>query len=305
MGRLREAAFGSDGPSRASSEAHYLRLAEIPLAEDEPRWTVDMEVEGRFEPAADLESVGGDLAVQTGGWDATLSRQLDDRSYHLSLAAEASFFDWGAASPVVPGTNDPFNDLYDTRIGALASFAEDEELGWFSGFEVILSGEDSADVQDSISVGAVSGVRYDSGENLSLSFGLAALTRLEDDAWVIPYFGFDWRITERLRFGTEGSRVALAAQVSDTVEATLAAEYRLRQYRLNDSNALPDGVFQDDQIDASLTLGWRPTPGVELTLQGGAIVWEEYTFLDGAGTKLVEFESDPALFGGLGLTLDL
>ncbi len=303
---LADAPRASYGHLRAKSarEAHYRRLAAVPVL-DETRWNVSMEIEAVAQPSAGLEKVGGDLTTQSGSWSAALTRELDDREWSIYVAAEATFFDWSANAPVVGTSTDPFNDLYTTRLGAVTSIDEDEELGWFTGMEVFLSGEDSADVQDAISVGGITGVRCRAGDDLAVSFGLAALTRLEDDAWVIPYFGFDWQVSDRLHLGTEGPRVALEAALSDDWSANLAAEYRLRQYRLNESNALADGVFQDDQITATAGLAWMPRPGVSLELEAGAAVWEEYTFVADGGTTVNEFESDPSAYVGLGLRFDL
>ena len=93
-------------------------------------------------------------------------------------------------------------------------FEEDQQVGFFTGFEMTLSGEDDADVQDSLSIGAISGVRCKASEDLTINVGLAALTRLDDDGWIIPYFGFDWQLTERMRVASEGAKVLMEANFS-------------------------------------------------------------------------------------------
>lgn len=286
------------------SDALWLSLDARPAA-PVPEWAISMDIEGTLAGAGDLQGFGGGVSVQRGSWDASLTREGDARSYTLFLGAQATFHDWSASAPFVAGSRDPFNDLYETRIGGVASFQEDETLGWFTGVELTLAGEDAADPLDSLVVGAVSGVSARADEDLSFSFGVAVLTRLEDTPWLLPYFGFDWRLSERFRLSTEGARVELEATLSEAWSATLASEYSIQQARLNGANAIPSGVYQDDRITASAGLRWAPNERTTLDLEAGAILWEEHTFLSSTGTNLATFESGQAGFVGLGLNFDI
>jgi len=287
--------------ARTAEEARYLRLsASVPPAQAEPRWDVGMDVLGEFQPAAGLET-DGERSVLRGGWEATLRRQREDRSLALFLDTEASFYDWSDATSLPGGAADPFNDLYATRVGALLGFREDEQLSWFTGMEINVSGEDNASIGDAISVGAVTGVDVRASDDLTLSFGLAALTRLGDAAWVLPYFGFDWRLSERTRLATEGAGLVLSSDLSDRWGLSVGTRYELRQFRLNDDNAIAGGVYQDDQITLTAKLERRLGEHATLALSGGAVLWQESTFLDGTGAKLGEVETDAGLIGAISL----
>jgi hypothetical protein len=288
---------GEHFDSRKAEEASYLLSPGGAAA-----WSVALDLEATLLSSADLED-GGERSVQRGGWSATLTRDLGDRSTTFYLDAEASFYDWSAPAPLAAGSPDPFNDLYLTRLGALAEFDEDAALSWFTGAEITVSGEDDAGIQDALSLGAVSGVRCRASKDLTLEFGLAALTRLEDHAWLLPYFGFDLRLSERWRLATDGARVLLEAELSDDVTAALAAEYDLRQFRLNDDNALSEGVYQDDEIRLSAELVWRLGEHATLACAAGLVAWQESTFLDDSGTELGEVETDPAPYATLALRL--
>jgi hypothetical protein len=301
IGRVPRAAGGSDAGSREAEEARFLRAPAGQTA-PEPAWDVGMEIHGMLQPAADLETALGERSVLRGGWDASLARRRGDRSLELFLDTEASFYDWSATAALPGGAADPFNDLYETRVGALLGFAEDEQVSWFTGMEVVLAGEDSPSIGAALSIGAITGVDVRAGDDLTLSFGLAALTRLEDSTWVLPYLGFDWRLNDTVRLATDGAGVLLEAQLGRDWTATLAAEYELRQFRLNEDNAIPGGVYQDDQITLSGTLDWRVSASATLSLTAGLVAWQESTFLDDGGAKLGEVETDPAPFGAVSLT---
>ncbi|MEM7308792.1 MAG: hypothetical protein AAF682_19070 [Planctomycetota bacterium] len=281
-----------------------MRVASSPVQEP-VHWRIEMDLESQALPGANLDQAGGERSVVRGGWRARLTRELGDRSFTFLMDSEASFYDWSAPAPIAGTTTDPFNDLYQTHIGAVASFAEDESIGWFTGMEIGLSGEDNADVQDAITLGAITGARCRANEDLTFSFGIAALTRLEDDPWIIPYFGFDWALTDRVRLATEGARLLLEAELSDSLDATLAAEYQLRQYRLNEDGPLGDGVFQDDQIQLTGELAWHAGENTTLTFAAGAVTWQESAFLDSDGSVLSQRETEPAAFGALTLSFRL
>ena len=150
--------------------------------EDEVRQGVALELSASYLGNADLEGVVADVSTQRAGWRAAFTRTSDDRSISFHLSSEISFYDISSTTPLAGGSTDPFNDVYDTRAGALIQFDESEGVSFLAGIELGVSGEDEAAVRDAASVGGVSGVRYRADEDLTLAFGLAAQSRLADDA---------------------------------------------------------------------------------------------------------------------------
>jgi len=299
VGRAPAAVRGEHFDSRTAGEAGYEEDPGPEVLADTD-WSVDLELGGAFLPEAEVEG-GAERAVQRAGWSVALTHDQGDRKASFYVDTEASFYDWSATAPLAGGSTDPFNDVYQTSFGALASFQDDQALGWFTGMEITLCGEDSVKVQDAISVGAVTGVRCRASQDLSLGFGLAALTRLSDTTWILPYVAFDLQLSERLRLATDGARVELEAALSESLTGTLAAQYQLRQFRFNDDSPIPEGVFQDDEIRLSAELDWRLGQHTTLFLGGGVVVWQESTFLDESGSKLSELETDPAPFAAVAL----
>lgn len=289
--------------SRAAADplAQHARLDNEALAPLE-RDVVDVELFGRFQPTADIDG-GGELATQRGGWSAGLARELDGRRIlAVALESEATFFDFGGAGQLTPGSNDPFNDLYRTSLGSTLYAPFSDKSSLFVGGEFTLAGEDTSDLGASLIVAAASGVRYQASRDLDLTLGISASQRLEDDAWVIPFLGIDWRLADAWRLVAEGERVRLAWEPSHKVELSVHAAYEQRQYRLNDSNPLPRGVFRDEQIDLGAAIAWRPSDGVELRIGAGYTPWRELTFLDAEGNG-TEREMANSPYGEVALRL--
>src|SRR5262249_39594966 len=153
----------------------------------------------------DLEG-GGSLTTQRGGWTATLGRQLDhERVAALELTAEADFYDFSGSTTVVPGSTNPFNDLYRASLCGQLRTQIDPRTAYFAGVELALGGEDGASVAGTLSVGAAGGVTITSGERLSLSLGLAAMSQLEDDLWLWPWLGIDWKANDWFELEARGT----------------------------------------------------------------------------------------------------
>jgi hypothetical protein len=264
---------------------------------------LDVGFRGRLFGRAALES-GGELGVQRGNWYATLSRELDPRRMlALNFESEASFYDWGGDTQVVPGSIQPFNDLYRTRLAATLYSHWAGRSSLFTGFEVALGGEDQAHLSQSVTLGGVMGIAYQAAPELRLAIGLAGSSRLEDDVWLIPFLGIDWQFARDWNLLVEGERVALDWQISPEFAWGAYAVYEQRQYRLNSGGPLPNGVLRDEQIDLGTTFAWRPRRGVELRLGGGWSAWRELSVFERQGGKLGEVEIDPAPYLELGLSL--
>lgn len=252
---------------------------------------------------ADVEGPGS-AAIQRGGWDARAGWKTGDgQGFLVTLHTEASFYDFEDATGLVPGSGngEPLNDVYETSLGATLCTRYTEDLGWFASGAVTLSGEDHAALGEAISVATVGGVRYQASDEVALQAGLAVQTLLEDRSWIIPYLGFEWRISERVRLASEGSKLRLETDLDPAWKLYGEAAYEIRQYRLNATNPLPEGVMRDEEIDLSLGLDWRPKPGLVAGLETGITAWREFELLDEDGGRASETETSPAPFAAFSL----
>jgi len=257
-----------------------------------------------FHPDAQLSNAAGEVATQRAAWDMVLgSSSRSGGLFAVDLKTEASFYDFGGTAGLVPGAPDPFNDLYSTRLGATIYTPMADRLHLFNGVEITLAGEDQVGILDGATIGGATGFAYRASDELELSVGLAGASRLEDDAYVLPFLGIDWQATSSTRLVAEGPELRLEQDLSETVEMTLSAVYDLRQFRLNEGGALDKGVFRDEQIAMGASLSWRPDAGVQLRVGGGYTLWRELTFFDRDGIQLGQSEMDPAPYVSMSLSL--
>ncbi|MHC4375973.1 MAG: hypothetical protein ACYS26_05180 [Planctomycetota bacterium] len=290
-------------PLTERADQTFERLSREPgQAESEMFVSLDVGITALHD--SNVRDGSGQVAVQRGGWRAVVGRrnQVGDE-VALHIESEASFYDFGGATGLTPANDDPFNDLYETRLGASFRSALSQESSAFGGFEIVLGGEDEVQFEEGLTLGGLTGVEVRVHEELALSAGIAAASRLEDDAFVIPFLGFDWRPTEGLRLGAEGPRAEIEVALDDDWSLELAAAYELRQFRLNEDGPANGGAFRDEQIHAAAELAYQPEPGVRLTATVGSALWREYSVLGNDGSLLGEIEPEAGLMVGLGLQL--
>lgn len=247
---------------------------------------------------------GGSLASQRGGWEAVIGTQLgEERIAAFSVRTEAFFYNLGGANNLVPGENEPFNDLYRASFAGVVRSSNSAGPGWFAGFQVALGGEDDADARDALIVGGSGGVRYRASEKLQVELGVAALSRLEDDTWIWPYLGFRWEATEWLEFAAQGTQLEARAKLGEKWSLVGRAQYALQQFRLNDDNPLAGGVVRDEEIRAGVGLERRSTDGITFELVTGLNLWRELSTLDRNGQAIAEDELETTGFVALTLSL--
>ncbi len=307
MPELRGLVGGAGAASLSAAARTRALFDEIDAAAEGARERTFVEVRATAGATAgvDLQG-GGELAMQSGGWHATIGTALaEDRIAALSLDTEAFFYELGGANGLVPGVSQPFNDLYQARIAGIVRTQSGATPGFFAGFQLALCGEDNADAKDSLVVGGMGGLRYDPSPELGLELGVAALSRLEDDPWLWPFIGFDWQANERVSFQAKGTSLEGRVALDEHWSVFGRAEYVLRQFRLNSDNPLPSGVFRDEEIRAGLGVTRTSDDGFQFELLGGLDLWRELSTLDSNGTKITEVEADPAPFVALSLTLAL
>ena len=205
----------------------------------------------------------------------------------------------------MPGTPKPFNDLFETSVGAQLAVRADETWTWLAGLELTMSGEDLVDPTDSLIVGGQVGVRHAIADEIDFTFGLAGESRLEDDAWVVPYFGFDWQLGARTNLAVQGSEIRFEHGFTDGLSVNLGAGYDIRQYRLNDEGPVAGGVFRDESIRLAAGMDWQVTDAGRLGLEFGQVWWSEYTVLDGAGALVGSSEGEHSNYVGISLTFGM
>lgn len=260
---------------------------------------VELEVTGEALEDTGLGDAGASVGLRRGGWRLGFGRVAPSGLGHvLEVGTEGSLYAFSGAP--LPGTTDPFNDVYETRVAARLLW-RDAELELYGGLELGTAGEDAADLADALFGGGALAVRYAADPDLALIVGVAAQSRFDDSPWVLPYVGFDWDVTERLNLRTEAAEVHAGYRATESLELGLEAVYDFHQYRLNDDGPLRGGSVRDDEVRGGASLAWRPREGVTLELAAGKVLWRELRFHDGQAGFLGEFEADGALYLRAGL----
>ncbi|MGE3108576.1 MAG: DUF6268 family outer membrane beta-barrel protein [Phycisphaerales bacterium] len=270
-------------------------------ADPAPRaWTFEVRGAGSYTFAADIDDSPGDVRIARAGFGVGVGIPIGDRStLTFDIDEEASWYLFDNAGGLVPGSTDPVELVLSTDLGLRFSSRINPEWSWFLGGLAEFAGEPDVDVGDAATFGGYGGVRYQVSERFAVSAGLGAKSRLEDDALVIPVLGVDWQITDRVSLKTEGTRVRLSAKLSETLAVSLAGGWELREFRLRDDGPLPDGVFRDTRVPISISLDFRPSHAVRISVFGGVVVWQEFRFDDRSGDEVSETNTDPAPFIGI------
>ncbi len=255
-----------------------------------------------------MEGGGGDITTMRGGWKGSLGEWTPNgTSFSLELGTEGSFYDFGApaAGPTasVAGVSDPFNDVYDTRLGARFVTRRSPKMSFYGGLEVGVAGEDAVSLDDSVYTGGALAMRYDASPKFALMLGVAGVSRFDDSTWILPYLGFDWRITESLRLKTEAAEVHMDYDINKAWSFGMEATYGFRQYRLNQEGPLNGGSFRDEEVRAGLNIGWQATDDIRLELSAGKMLWREVRFHDGQAGYLGEAELGKKEYAAFGLSV--
>lgn len=246
---------------------------------------------------ADLDDDDGEVSVTRAGgggeavWNASSKLRLV-----AGFDSEVSWYDFESDA------GGAFDEVIDTALthglSLTAIWSHTDTLS-FVFFGSVNSGyETGADFGDSLTYAGGAAVGFKVNDSLSLRLGAGVRSRLEDDVSFIPVIGVEWRINETTRLTTEGLGARLIASVNDDLDVYLRAGAEWRQYRLADDNdVLPDGVLSDLRVPVGLGVIWEPAAGLQLSFEGGAVVWQEYELRDD-DDEIADTNTDPAPYVG-------
>jgi len=173
-------------------------------------------------------------------------------------------------------------------------------------------GENGADLDDTITGGLLAGFDYHTGPDFSIGLMVGAISQLENGASLIPVPTLKWKFADswRLNVGMvqlvdPGVGAQLTYQLTPELSLGGGFTYQSRQFRLSGArratatdpgrNRTDDGgVGQETEIPIFATLRWKPTPKVELDLNGGVAVAGNLRVEDKNGGRLADDDYDPA-----------
>jgi hypothetical protein len=269
--------------------------------EDAP--VVTLNADSRLTFRSDIRGSDADVLVSHTGLGVDIDGPIGEKfRFGAGISGEYAYYDFKNPRSFMPAGSEGFEDLYSVAGSLRGTYFLNESWSLTAIGFVRASGEDDADVGDSITGGGFFVVGYAFSKDLRVGFGLGGTSRLEDDALVIPYISLLWNINDRVRLATEGLSVLLSADLDEAKqwELGLRGAFELRDYRLDDSRpGFRDGVVADERFPIGLELVWKPVDGLRLTLEGGAVVYQRFEFIEDGGDELDDFETDPAPYVGL------
>lgn len=281
--RPTEGAVAAEGAREDASDAFDAEPAFQPDGRG-AAWHWDFELSGRQLGRAGLDDANGDVERRTYGIDLSVTDRRGRSGWRFDYGFDAHQYRFSGATGLLPGTDAPVESLVTHRFDAI--YRGVLGGGWSGtalvGFDIGM--ETGADIGDALTWRALALAGRDVREDLAIQVGVFAFDRLEDDPFVVPAIGFDWRIDAATRLAIYGPRARFSYRYDDDAEFFVRAAYRNDQFRLDDSGPNPEGTFSDAAF--SVVAGMRFDAGIgegvlataRLEVYAGAIVDRELEF---------------------------
>lgn len=265
-------------------------------------------VNGDYAFRSDVDT-GGDVAVTRSMLSVWMGYSFTPEVRATLLAtSELSWYDFNNATGIIAGTGKPFGQLEETDLAPGVSIKINDQWMALTGLFFRFAGENDADLGDTYTWGGYGAARYSPNKDFSLTLGVRANTRLEDNAAVLPAIAMDWNITPTVRMqilpAVGGAGLRVSSQINEKVSFLIDGEYQTRAYRLNDSTPLPSGVVRDSRINIGMGVVWKPCDRVQITARAGAVAWQEFEIDDRNGVQQSQSNTDPTPYIFLGGTIN-
>ena len=249
---------------------------------------------------ADLD--GSDASFSADRWRLDLGTRIpfsDALTVSIGAEAEWSQYEFDGVGDDVFGLNRDADDLFVGQFGALAQYDLNDTWQLVLGGTISWGGDFDASFSDGLGGSGLLGVTYRFSPRFSVTPGVLALARLEDDALVIPVIGLDWEISDAWRLRSIGPGAELSWRADDTWTFFLRGLYRPRDFRLAPDAAVPSGVLRERAFPVSLGVEWKPTSRVTATVFGGAILGGNLRLTEDDGGEIYDEDYDVApIVGG-------
>lgn len=191
----------------------------------------------------------------------------------------------------------------DVRISPMLAGKVNDRWGWMARVTGAFTGETDADAGKSFSPGGMAGLVYNCNPRLKLTFGLVASALLADVPLAFPIVGFDWAATDRLRLATRGPGLDIIMKLTPQTTLAVKGRWDYRRYRLADKDPEPNGIFRDQRINAGVELSRRFLRSMEVALEAGASLYQQYRLEDSDENTVERIDTDPQGYCGARLAL--
>lgn len=171
--------------------------------------------------------------------------------------------------------------------------------------------EPGANWSRAVSYGGAVAAGYTFGRDRVIGVGFGAVDNLAQTS-VFPLIAVNWMFTEHLRLNTPYRAgpggfggLELTYIVNPDLELALGVSYQSKRFRLSQRNLNRDGIGEYDNIPLVARVTYRVFRPVEVSLYGGASVFNQISIDDSKGNQLFKTHATVAPFVGVGLSLKL
>ena len=295
------------GTSAALAQQAEERALEAPLLLDDRReadftgpWSVAVSFDPTIRFSADFDAGTGDYSVAAYPLTATIGYQHSPKlRFDFSVDAEIADYDI-SSSLLFPGDTNPFDTVYTVDFTLAATYLFDNDwalrvAGFFGS-----SWEEDANFGDGVTGGGLFNFSYRFSEDLILGGGLGVRSRLEDEPFVFPAIFIRWNINDRFTLETEGLGITGSYHLTPEIDLFVSGDFQGREFVLRDDGPFPEAVVRDQAFLVGGGIEFRPDdiPGLTLSLEAGAVVFQEFESISNTESRIEEIETDMAPYIG-------
>ena len=200
----------------------------------------------------------------------------------------------------------PWDDIHSLRLSASIRINKGPNWSFFMVPTIRTTGENGADLNDSLTGGVFTGFAYKVNEGLTIGPGIGVISQIEDDANIFPVLIINWKITDRLSLetgqglgATLGPGVSLNWKITEKFHFTLGGRYEKLRFRLDDKAETPNGIGQDESFPVYGSITYTFGSKAKISLIGGVETAGELQLEDQHGRAIEKQDYESAPFFGL------
>ena len=268
-----------------------------------PLITFEQGADLRFNPRTGQTGASGKFGLNQYGYRFGLTNVVSPK-WILKLDTGVDFyqFDFSGLSGIAGASGDPVADAVGVSVAGTTIHNLSDTVSLFVRAGLAYNGETGAEIRESITGNAIFAGSKKINDKLTLTGGLAVITRLEDPALVVPILGFAYEYSDQVSFATEGLGVNATVKPSDDFSLLFRIAYDTTDFRLDDQGAVRDGVLRVEQIPLTATARWNVIEGVTIEPTVGVMLFQNLTFVTSGGSDAGDAQFDPGLILGLRAT---
>lgn len=271
--------------------------------------TVRPEPSFQFFTETDLEGRGASVATGRRGPRFGYSASLSEAPlWDVEAQLETSSYEFEGLPTAVSssGGGDLAGDAWYLRFKSGAELIVGKRESVEAGAFLVLGAEDGADYGDALMGGGYARYAYQVNESFTFRMGVSVQSLVEDSTpLVLPVLGHRWLIRRDLWLDMSESAQGIGGRLNwrprQDRNLYLDLRYQRRDYRLDDTGVLVNGVLRDQRAALSAGASWTPVDAFELFAQVGFTPWGKIEVDDASGRERFDADIDPGMvfaFGG-------